>query len=104
MRKLLAAFLVLLTSCATVAPKAENTAKCTADKIVQQRDAILSEVIADLAAQNYVALLTELAMRVGQDVVTCAVQEAYTTKQLKAVPGADTSVIKAHAAEYLRSH
>ncbi len=100
MRKLLAAFLVFLASCATVQPKAERVVDCTADKLQKQSVALFTEVLADLAAQDYMGLLADLATRVGQDVVICVVQEIRMRKM--ALPGTDAATMQAHATEYLR--
>lgn len=100
MIKACAAVLVLLTACATMQPKAERVVDCTGSKMREQSAVLFMEVLADLAAQDYMGLLANLAVRVGPDVVICVVQEIQTRKM--AAPGADAATIQAHAAEYMR--
>ncbi len=97
-------------SCATTQPivsKVEHVVDCSASAVVSQLPGIITEVATDLLSQNYVKLLTDLASKVGDDVVVCSV--AASTGNAKARLAAGTAAqpnaetIAANGEAYLRA-
>lgn len=97
-------------SCATVQPtvtQVQGVVDCSAKAVVSQLPAIITDVTTDLLAKDYVKLLTDLAQRVGDDAVVCAVSlSAQAAENRKAShPGTaqpNADVVTTNAADYLR--
>jgi len=115
-RRLPAAFLLALLAvsmaipaCATtgspVLTKVESAVDCSAGQVKAQLPNIITDVTTDLLSANYIKLLVDLAKRVGDDVVVCAVAAASSEAHARlasataAQPNADR--ILDHAESYL---
>jgi hypothetical protein len=90
----------LAVSCATFGPPAFDIGVCASSRIVTEVPAIKAEVLADLASQNYAALLEDMGKRLGTDLVICAVRE-YTGV---GAGSAGDPVVRDHAQQYLKAH
>lgn len=113
LNKLACALIAVLASCAgcahttPVTTKVSHVVDCTATQVKEQLPAVFTEVLTDLLSKDYVGLLTDIAKRVGDDVVVCAVKEsaAAAESRASATPGVESpnaDAIRANAAEYLR--
>ncbi len=96
--KILAVIISAALGCSTVKPiadpvlsKVEGAIDCTAPLIVSQRVAIAEEVARDLASVDWAALLADLANRVKDDVVICAVQASVAKASAPAATSSSTA-------------
>lgn len=98
-----------VSSCAHTTPvvtKIGHVVDCTATKVKEQIPAVFTDVLTDLLSSDYAKLLSDVARRVGDDVVACAVlasQQAASARMGATEAAApNATAIRDHAEEYLR--
>ncbi len=90
--KALIALAGLCLSCATVQPivtKIGHAVDCSTNAVVSQLPAIITDVVTGLLSKDYMKILTDIASRVGDDALVCAV--AASTGQARARLAAGTA-------------